>query len=191
MLTDLQTLEREGLIEVFYGDESGFSLLPVVPYGWQQAEHPLERPSQYSPRLNVLAWLSEGGELMSFSRSQSIDSAFVIECINTWVGRLTRETVSVLDNAPIHRSKAFKACLTGWQSQGLYIFILPAYSTHLNKVECLWRKMKYEWLITAAYTSYTALCGAVEDILARFVSSSRFSLRLNIVRLILTDYLHN
>lgn len=168
MLTELQTLEREGLIDLFYGDESGFSLLPVVPYGWQQAEHPLERPSQYSPRLNVLAWLSEGGQLVSFTHPRSINSAFVIEAINSWVGGLIRETVLVLDNAPMHRSKAFRACLAGWQQQGLYVFMLPAYSPHLNKAECLWRKMKYEWLTTAAYVSYQALRDAVEDILARF-----------------------
>lgn len=139
-----------------------------MPYSWQQAEQPLERPSQYSPRLNVLAWLIETGQLFSFIQPRSINSGFVIDCINSWVGGLTRETVLVLDNAPMHRSKAFKACLSGWQQQGLYVFLLPAYSPHLNKAECVWRKMKYEWLTTAAYGSYQALSEAVNDILAQF-----------------------
>ena len=166
------------MIDLFYGDESGFSLLPVVPYGWQQADQALARPSQYSPRLNVLAWLSEAGQLVSFTRQQTIDSAFVIASINSWLSGLTRDTVLVLDNAPMHRSKAFKACLAGWQQQGLYVFLLPAYSPHLNKAECLWRKMKYEWLTTAAYTSYQALCQEVETILAQF--GQRFTIQFTL-----------
>lgn len=175
LLADLQTLEREGFIDLFYGDESGFSLLPVVPYGWQAANQALERPSRYSTRLNVLAWLNEAGQLVSFTRQQSIDSAFVIECISTWARGLTKETVLVLDNAPMHRSKAFTACLAHWQEQGLYVFFLPAYSPHLNKAECLWRKMKYQWLEVAAYSSYRALRQAVNDILTQF--GQRYSIR--------------
>lgn len=175
LLTDLQTLEREGHIDLFDGDESGFSLLPVVPYGWQAADRVLERPSRYSTRLNVLAWLSETGQLVSFTRQQSSDSAFVMECISTWARGLTKETVLVLDNAPMHRSKAFTACLAHWQEQGLYVFFLPTYSPHLTKAEWLWRTMKYEWLDAAAYGSYRALRQAVSDILAQF--GQRYSIR--------------
>lgn len=167
-LIDLQTLAAADHIDLFYGDESGFSLVPVVPYGWQMAGHSLERPSQSSPRFNVLAWLNEAGHLVSFTSHVSITSEFVIRCIDEWVVSLNRPTVLVLDNAPMHRSKAFRACLERWQQAGLYVFFLPAYSPHLNKVECLWRKIKYEWLDTAAYGSYEALRQAVKDILADF-----------------------
>jgi transposase len=167
-LVDLQTLAAEGHIDLFYGDESGFSLVPVVPYGWQAAGHSLERPSQSSPRFNVLAWLNEAGHLVSFTSQVSINSEFVIRCVDEWVGSLNRPTVLVLDNAPMHRSKAFQACFARWQQAGLYVFFLPAYSPHLNKAECLWRKIKYEWLDTAAYASYESLTQAVKNILVEF-----------------------
>ncbi|MBD2705698.1 IS630 family transposase [Spirosoma sp. BT702] len=153
---------------LFYGDESGFSLIPVVPYGWQVAGHSLERPSQSSRRFNVLAWLNQAGELVSFTSPVSINSRFVIGCVDEWVSSLTGPTVLVLDNAPMHRSKSFRACFERWQQAGLYVFFLPAYSPHLNKAECLWRKIKYEWLDTAAYASYEALTQAVKSILAEF-----------------------
>jgi len=164
----LQTLQRAGHIDLFYGDESGFSLLPVVPYGWQPPGQIIERPSRYSLRLNVLAWLSESGELVHFFTEKSIDSQFVINSINGWSISLMRPTVLVLDNAPIHRSTVFKAALAGWQAQGLYVFFLPAYSPHLNKIETLWRKMKYEWLEAVAYTSYESLRTAVVKLLTGF-----------------------
>lgn len=173
MLTDLQTLEREDLIDVFYDDESGFSPLPVVPYGrfggpMAASRTPPGACESIQPWAERAGLVERSRRVGEFYPPQSIDTAFVIACINAWVSSLTRETVLVLDNAPVHQSKAFKACLAGWQQQGLYGFMLPAYSPHLNKVEWLWRKMKYEWLTTAAYTSYEALRGVVQDILARF-----------------------
>lgn len=161
-------MQREGHIDLFYGDESGFSLLPVVPYGWQPPGQVVERPSHYSPRLNVLAWLGESGELVHFSTEKSINSQFVIDSISSWAAGLSRPTALVLDNAPIHRSKLFKAALDTWQGGGLYIFFLPAYSPHLNKIETLWRKMKYEWLDAVAYFSYESLKAAVRQLLTNF-----------------------
>lgn len=140
----------------------------MVPYGWQPPSQLIERPSRYSPRLNVLGWLSESGELVHFFTQQSIDTQFVVESISSWAGGLSRPTVLVLDNAPIHRSKVFKAALANWQVQGLYVFFLPAYSPHLNKIETLWRKMKYNWLEASAYVSYESLKRAVIGLLTDF-----------------------
>lgn len=105
---------------------------------------------------------------MHFLTEKSIDSQFVIASISRWAAGLNRPTVLVLDNAPVHRSKLFKAALDTWQAQGLYVFFLPAYSPHLNQIETLWRKMKYEWLETVAYVSYESLKTAVTRLLTDF-----------------------
>ena len=139
-----------------------------MPYGWQAPGQVVERPSRYSSRLNVLGWLSESGELVHFFTEKSIDTPFVINSISAWASGLSRPTVLVLDNAPVHRSSLFKAKLASWQQQGLFVFFLPTYSPHLNKIEMLWRKLKYEWLSTAAYTSYETLKTAVTQILSEF-----------------------
>lgn len=121
-LIDLQILTTEAHIDLFYGDESGFSLIPVVPYGWQAADHALERPSQASRRFNVLAWLNQAGHLVSFTSPVSVNTQFVISCVDEWVVSLRRPTVLVLDNAPMQRSKAFQVCFERWQQAGLYVF---------------------------------------------------------------------
>lgn len=53
-----------------------------------------------------------------------------------------------------------------WQKQGLYVFYLPSYSPHLNIVETLWRKLKYEWLQPEDYTNKQTLCYGVWQALA-------------------------
>ncbi len=34
-LQELKSLEKQGHIDLYYGDESGFCLTPVTAYGWQ------------------------------------------------------------------------------------------------------------------------------------------------------------
>ena len=43
----------------------------------------------------------------------------------------------------------------------MHIFYLPTYSPHLNKIETLWRKIKYEWLRPEAYRHFKTLKTAV------------------------------
>ncbi len=66
-------------------------------------------------------------------------------------------TVIVIDNAPIHTNKAFKAKIVQWRQNKLEIFWLPTYSPHLNLSEILWRFMKYEWVETKAYSNWKSL----------------------------------
>jgi len=66
---------------------------------------------------------------------------------------MTRPTVVVLDNAPIHTSHAVAAKLDEWERLGLTLYFLPPYSPQLNLIEILWRKIKYEWMPNSAYTS--------------------------------------
>ena len=57
-----------------------------------------------------------------------------------------------------------------WEEQDLFIFFLPRYSPHLNRIETLWRKIKYEWLKPRNYQSWKTLTKAVKNILASFGS---------------------
>lgn len=153
-------------MDVFYGDESGFCLTSPIPYGWQFAgEHVATRP-RYSPRLNVLGFYNAAtNDLYAVAREGRLDAAFVIETLDEWAATLTRPTVLVLDNASIHRAAAFQARLADWQEQDLYVLYLPTYSPHLNKIETLWRKIKYEWLRPEAYLDFPTLKAAVWNIL--------------------------
>ncbi len=48
----LQTEDRDGIIDLRYFDESGFCLVPYVPYAWQQSGRTISLESTQSKRLN-------------------------------------------------------------------------------------------------------------------------------------------
>jgi transposase len=59
----LQQQEEAGEIELDCLDETGFCLIPYVPYGWQPIGESLGIPSQRSKRLNVLGVMNRHNRL--------------------------------------------------------------------------------------------------------------------------------
>lgn len=167
-LKELQQQEEEGKIDLYYGDESGFSLVPYLPYAWQEKDDKLEVESSLSKRLNVLGFMKKNNELESYIFECTINSDVVIACIDNLSEKIKKETVLVMDNASIHQNKKFWEKEKEWQKKGLKIFFLPPYSPKLNKIEILWRFMKYQWLDNSCYSSYLELVKGVENILINF-----------------------
>ena len=161
-------LHRNHYIELFFADESGFSLESNVPYGWQKKGNPLSTCPRCSKRWNVFGIMSPENELCSFCKEGSINSSFVINAINDFAAQRTQPAVIVLDNAKIHHSKLFQAQLLIWKEKGVEIFYLPTYSPHLNLIEILWRKMKYEWLRPLDFLSWTTLNHRIATLLNTF-----------------------
>ena len=56
----------------------------------------------------------------------------------------------------------------GWNDKDLYLFFLPTYSPHLNLIELLWRKIKYEWLKAEDYLSARKLKEALYRIIENY-----------------------
>jgi hypothetical protein len=79
---ELQNLEKSGHTSLFYGDESGFCLNSVIPYGWQFPNEKVCLLPQRSKRLNVLGFMNQANELHAFEHQGTINSKFVIESIN-------------------------------------------------------------------------------------------------------------
>ena len=167
-LEELQRLDDEGEIELYYLDQAGFCLVPCIPYGWQPIGVTLEMPSRRSPRLNVLGIMNRRNDLKSYSSEQSINSDVVILCIDTFFPVVDKRTVIVMDRAPIHTSYAIQDKLEEWQQRNIEIFELPSYSPQLNLIEILWRFIKYEWIEVSAYQSWTSLVDYVETVLREF-----------------------
>ena len=78
---------------------------------------------------------------------------------------MTKTSVVVIDNAPMHHSTDFCDKMNEWAEKGLFIMYLPPYSPELNKIEILWRFIKYSWIEISAYLSYEKLVKEVEYIL--------------------------
>ncbi len=170
--------ETDDAVEVYYFDETGLSLAPVVPYAWQLPGAPLRLPSTHSPRLNVLGFMSRDNQAFFHTVTGTVCSQDVIAAFDAFAQQTQAADVIrfvLLDNAPIHRSEAFHERLTTWMEQGLAIHFLPPYSPELNLIEILWRKIKYEWLPLKAYTSFQALKSALADTLAGFGTKYRIT----------------
>ncbi len=153
ILGELESLSEQGLINLYYADESRVSLEPCVPYGWQFPDEEVFMPTQKGGGLNCLALLSRGNECLIETIEENIDSRFIFDRLERLSIGLKRLTVVVLDNARIHTSRIIKEREQVWRQRGLYLFYLPRYSPHLNIVETLWRKLKYEWLSPLDYQS--------------------------------------
>ena len=105
----------------------------------------------------------------------AIDSDVVISCFDIIAQNIEKETVIVLDNAPIHRSEEFEEKIQEWEKLGLKVYFLPTYCPSLNKIEMLWEKIKYDWLSWEAYSSYKNLCEELDKILSQIGSKYRIT----------------
>lgn len=166
VLSGLHQLEQRGELNVFYFDESGVSLTPVVPYAWQPINETLELPAFSHPRVNLLGFMNRANDFYHTTVEGWVNSQTVIAAIDEFIERLDSDlpTVVVLDNASIHTSAEVLAQRDRWLARGLILYYLPTYSPELNLIEILWRKLKYEWLPFSAYLSFSALKEAIAEV---------------------------
>ena len=92
----------------------------------------------------------------------------MLHCIDEIVPRIKKPTVIVLDNAPWHKAQRLLDKQKQWAQKELFLFFLPRYSPHLNWIETLWRKIKYEWLRPEDYHSRQSLEQAIFNIIKKY-----------------------
>ncbi len=174
-ICELEKQQDEGIIKVFYFDESGFTLEPSIPYAWQPKGENIELPSSKSIRINVLGFLSTDMEFQSFMFNCSVNTDVAEACFNIFSEIITGKTVVIVDNAPIHTSNQFRDNLEKWEKKGLSVKYLPAYSPELNKIEILWRFIKYQWLPLSSYNSVKDLDENLENVLKNVGTEHKIS----------------
>ncbi|SEK39776.1 Transposase [Halomonas daqiaonensis] len=169
----LKQREDQGEHELYYFDELDFSQSSSVPYAWSPIGQPFEVTAySHSRRLNVLGFLSRAGKLVYHTTTEPVTTETVIEAFDQFVSQKDPDTfaVVVLDNASMHRSKAFRQKIVEWMSHRVHLVYLSAYSPELNLIEILWRQMKYAWLPLSAYLSFDRLCNEVYRLLGGYGS---------------------
>lgn len=152
-------------IDLYYGDESHFGLTPSVAYAWQHKDNPILLPAAKGKRLSVFGLMTPGCKLSSWMVEGSINSDTAIAMMDEFCQTITKRTVVVMDNAPIHRSKKFMAKINQWREQDLWIYFLPPYSPELNIIEMLWRFIKYQWLPFDAFINFQNLKKRITEVL--------------------------
>lgn len=143
--------ERKGELDVVYFDETGISLTPVVPYAWQKKKQVYELPSLPSKNLTVLGFMNLKSQCQSYLVEGAANSRVVAACIEDFSKEIKKKTVVILDQASIHQNKEIQKKKKQWQEKGLFLQFLPPYCPELNKIEILWKHLKYYWLDLQAY----------------------------------------
>jgi len=161
ILGELEVLSQARQIDLYYADEAAVALTPCVPYAWQFTDEEVSMPSEQGKGVNCFALLARDNRSVIETTTETITSQFLFEQFERFSIGLRKLTVVVLDNAAVHRARIIKERLGVWQQRGLFLFYLPRYSPHLNIVETLWRKLKYEWLAAKDYETRETLCYAV------------------------------
>ena len=174
-LESLKELEDKGLLELYFCDESGFNLTPCVPYAWQKKGQTICLPAAKGGSYNVLAMMRRDNTLYAYGFQGSINSQIAIACMDEFAkqreynskGRAAEclPAYVVIDNAPIHNSRAFREKEAEWAKQGINIKRIPAYCPELNIIEILWRKIKYDWIPFNAYQTLDKLIHEVDQII--------------------------
>lgn len=172
-------LEDAATIDLLFSDETGFNLTPSIPYGWQPIGEQLTIRSAKDHVCNLYGLMSRKGSLQGWSTPHRINSDFIIECLDELAQQIQRPTVVVIDNAPWHRSAKVRQNQEVWNNQELFLFFLPTYSPHLNLIELLWRKIKYEWLKAEDYLSAKKLKDALHHIIRMYDDEFTVDLSMN------------
>ena len=104
----------------------------------------------------------------SLGEKEKMDSAAFCKFMDDFSLQNDDLKVVILDNASYHKSAFTRAHFEQWQNRGLFLFFLPTGCPHLNLIETLWRKMKYEWLSVKDYYSDKTLKKKVRQILKSY-----------------------
>ena len=154
----MRDLAQRHYRDVYYYDESRFSLVSNVPRAWQGPGEPIALEATRGPGINVAGFLRhDGTDFHAYATTESLKSVDIILFFHDFCQNLTQPTIVVLDNASTHTSAAFKAQIPVWVEQGMTLFYLPPYSPELNRIEILGRGCKHQWLPPKAYRNFAAL----------------------------------
>ncbi|GAA0418371.1 transposase [Streptomyces luteireticuli] len=177
-----------GIEDLYYLDECGFS--PTLPTGYTWARTGtrvvVNREDTKNRRVNVLGALNDTGpepELLWTTVEHRIDAATVLDFVCNHIARLpggadrlstspvgfkrSRPCTIVLDNASINHADAFKGRREELAAIGVHLFYLPPRSPELNRIERIWRSVKYQDMPVRAYTTAKELHTAVDRALNR------------------------
>lgn len=146
----LREQAARGEIVLGYVDETGFSATPDNRYAWTRTGEVHAVDAVRLKRVNIMGCMLSTGQLITCCLLESVNSRWFYAYL-TGVAERVKESygvplVLIIDNASIHRSKQ----MASWrklleQEYSTSLYFLPAYSPELNRIEMVWRQMKYRW----------------------------------------------
>jgi transposase len=158
-----------GDIRLLFGDESEALTHPYLAHSWAErgADLRVEAPGQAKKRALLGALDHTAGELIVTTSATKRSGDFVDllarldRAYGPRPGREGRPVVLVLDNGPIHTSKATRKALAArpW----LTVEWLPKYAPELNDIERSWRDLKRHYLAHRIFRDADELDAAIHE----------------------------
>lgn len=163
-----------GDIVLLFADESECLTHPYLASVWARRGEDLRvpAPGQAQRRAMLGALDANRRELLvqTSATKRSADFIALLEQLDRRYGpapkRLGRPVVLVLDNGPIHTSKATTKALTA-RAAWLTVEWLPKYAPELNAIEPCWRDLKGHFLAHQTFASADRLDAAIHHAVAQ------------------------
>ncbi len=92
-------------------------------------------------------------------------SEVVVVCFDSFVESITKQTIVVIDKHQSIIANFLIVKLETGKRKISFLLYLPPYSPELNKIEILWKHIKYYWLSFDAYKNFESLRENLNDVL--------------------------
>ena len=165
----LKAQAEAGDIVLLFGDESEALTHPYLAHAWAKRGADLRVPAPGQAAkvalLGVLDWARRDLIVHTSRSKRSSDFIAFLDILDRRYGPVPgrepqRPVVLVLDNGPIHTSKATRAALAA-RKHWLTVEWLPKYAPELNDIEEVWRDLKRHHLAHQTFLNADRLDGAI------------------------------
>lgn len=158
---------------LLYADESEALTHPYLARAWAKRGADLRIPAPGQAKkvamMGALAWVGRKLTVATSRTKRSTDFIALLEELDGLYGPKpglkTKPVVMVLDNGPIHVSKATQTALAA-RAHWLTIEWLPKYAPELNDIEPVWRDLKGHNLAHRTLSDPGALDAAIHEAVA-------------------------
>jgi transposase len=172
---------RAGDIVLLYGDESEALTHPYLAHAWAKrgADLRVAAPGQARKvaMMGVLDATTRELIVHTSATKRSTDFIALLEKLDDRFGprprRKTKPVVLVLDNGPIHTSKAGTAALAA--RNWITVEWLPRYAPELNDIELSWRDLKRHHLAHQTFQDTVVLDAAIHEAVENLNHERRIS----------------
>jgi transposase len=155
---------------LLYTDESEALTHPYLARAWAKrgADLRVSAPGQTRKvaMIGALDWASRTVVVTTSRTKKSTDFIAFLQILDSLYGPKpgvpTKPVIVVLDNGPIHVSKATTAALSA-RAHWLAIEWLPKYAPELNNIKRVWHDLKAHHLAHQTFTSPDALDDAIHS----------------------------
>lgn len=138
---------------IYFQDESGLSLIPVLGKTWSlKGKTPIIHVTGKKGGLCLSSAISPAGRMLFRIEKKRVNSKIFIDFLKKIMKHHpNRKIIVVVDRAPPHRAKAVEKFVS--ENKGFALYYLPPYSPELNPDENVWGYLKNKKMKTHTATS--------------------------------------